>query len=60
MNSAALRSLAESSRYIDIVFVAYGQVSSPEFGIDKGICLKTPRCRECGITEYCRYAEKNP
>lgn len=46
-------------RYIDIVFVAYGQVSSPEFGIDKGICLKTPRCRECGIRDSCRYPDKS-
>jgi len=29
-------------RYIDIVFVAYGQVQSDEFRIDKGICLKNP------------------
>lgn len=46
-------------RYIDIVFVAYGQVQSTEFGIDKGICLKNPRCNECSISEYCRYAQKN-
>lgn len=42
-------------RYIDIIFVAYGQASSPEFGIDKGICLSTPRCGECRIQVYCNY-----
>lgn len=46
-------------RYIDIVFVAYGQVQSQEFGIDKGICLKNPRCHECGLTTYCQYPHKN-
>ena len=46
-------------RYIDIVFVAYGQVQSEEFGIDKGICLKNPRCHECGLTTYCQYPHKN-
>lgn len=46
-------------RYIDIVFVAYGQVQSEEFGIDKGICLKKPRCHECGLITYCQYQYKN-
>ena len=44
-------------RYIDIVFVAYGQAQSMEFGVDRGICLKEPRCCECGIKEYCRWYE---
>lgn len=43
-------------RYIDIVFVAYGQVKSSEFGIEKGICLeKKPQCELCGIKEFCDY-----
>ena len=42
-------------RYIDIVFVAYGQVKSEEIGVAEGICLKKPRCRECGIREHCNY-----
>lgn len=42
-------------RYIDIVFVAYGQAQSTEFGIDRGICLKYPRCSVCGIKEFCRW-----
>jgi DNA-3-methyladenine glycosylase I len=43
-------------RYMDIVFVAYGQVKSMEFGITEGICLeKKPRCSSCGIRNYCNY-----
>lgn len=46
-------------RYIDIVFVAYGQAQSKEFGLDRGICLKKPRCHICGLTQFCsRYREK--
>jgi DNA-3-methyladenine glycosylase I len=46
-------------RYIDIVFVAYGQVRSTEFGIDRGICLSDPRCSVCGLTELCRWYHEN-
>jgi DNA-3-methyladenine glycosylase I len=42
-------------RYIDIVFVAYGQVKSEEIGISEGICLKKPRCSECSIQKYCGF-----
>lgn len=43
-------------RYIDIVFVAYGQVESQEFGLASGICLKqNPLCSICGVTDYCNY-----
>lgn len=42
-------------RYIDRVCVAYGQESSPELGLDRGICLTTPRCSVCGLTEHCRF-----
>ena len=42
-------------RYIDIVFVAYGQVESPDLGITKGICLDQPRCEACGLTRFCQY-----
>ena len=43
-------------RYIDIVFVAFGQVRSTEFGLDRGICLeKNPRCSSCGAKEFCTY-----
>ena len=43
-------------RYIDRVFVAYGQVKSEDFGIEKGICLKdSPQCAVCGVSKYCHY-----
>ncbi len=42
-------------RYIDIVFVAYGQVKSEEMGIDEGICLTKPRCAECRIQDHCGF-----
>ncbi|MFC2053164.1 DNA-3-methyladenine glycosylase I [Chloroflexota bacterium] len=43
-------------RYIDIVFVAYGQVESQDFGLASGICLKqNPLCSVCGVTDYCNY-----
>ena len=43
-------------RYIDIVFVLYGQASATAYGIDKGICLeKAPQCSACGIRAHCRY-----
>jgi DNA-3-methyladenine glycosylase I len=41
-------------RYIDIVFVAYGQAQSLEFGLDRGICLTKPRCSVCGLRDFCR------
>lgn len=43
-------------RYIDIVFVKYGQVRSEYYGIDRGVCLGSdPRCTICGLTGRCRY-----
>jgi DNA-3-methyladenine glycosylase I len=43
-------------RYIDIVFVAYGQVQSREFGIERGICSETnPSCHLCGAKIFCKY-----
>lgn len=45
-------------RYIDIVLVAYGQVESKEFGIDRGICLKEPRCAICNVKDSCNYYHK--
>lgn len=43
-------------RYIDRVFVAYGQVESQEFGLASGICLEqSPFCSICGVTDYCNY-----
>ncbi len=44
-------------RYIDIVFVKYGQMGEEEgFGLTTGICLENnPRCSICGIKDYCTY-----
>jgi DNA-3-methyladenine glycosylase I len=44
-------------RYIDIVFVTYGQLGKNDyFGLNSGICLeKNPYCNSCGIKEYCEY-----
>ena len=43
-------------RYIDIVFVAYGQARSKEFGLPTGICLpRHPKCAICGVRGYCTY-----
>lgn len=42
-------------RYIDIIFVYYGQVKSTEIGIEKGICLEKPQCRECSIKNHCNF-----
>jgi DNA-3-methyladenine glycosylase I len=43
-------------RYIDIVFVCYGQMKSPEVGLDHGICLeKNPHCPMCGVKGHCDY-----
>ena len=54
------RKLAEATgnpiRYVDIIFVAYGQIKSPEFGIEHGICLeKNPSCHLCGARTFCNY-----
>ena len=47
-------------RYIDIIFVAYGQVKSQEFGLANGICLEqSPLCSICGVTDYCNYFAQN-
>lgn len=43
-------------RYIDIVFVAYGQMESEDFGLASGICLEyNPLCSLCGVKHYCNY-----
>ena len=43
-------------RYIDIVFVGYGQVRSSEIGIQHGICLKDePQCGICALQKECKY-----
>jgi DNA-3-methyladenine glycosylase I len=45
-------------RYIDIVFVSYGQVRSDDIGLAQGICLGDkfkPRCEVCKVTGECDY-----
>ena len=54
------REIAEATnlpiRYVDIIFVKYGQKGSEEgFGLKDGICLDSPRCGQCSITRYCNY-----
>jgi DNA-3-methyladenine glycosylase I len=47
-------------RYIDIVFVSYGQMESKEFGLTSGICLeKKPHCELCDLLESCKYYALN-
>jgi len=43
-------------RYLDIVFVTYGQLESPHVGLQRGICLEErPQCEVCDARPYCRY-----
>lgn len=43
-------------RYVDIVFVAYGQMQSKEIGITRGICLEeNPSCSLCGVRDHCNF-----
>jgi len=43
-------------RYIDIVFVAYGQMKSEDFGLTSGICLENnPLCSLCSVKNHCNY-----
>lgn len=47
-------------RYIDIVFVAYGQMAAKDFGLDEGICLeKNPHCEICDVKQHCNYYAEN-
>lgn len=47
-------------RYIDIIFVKYGQMGKDEsLGINDGICLeKNPKCHLCRLGDYCDYAKR--
>jgi DNA-3-methyladenine glycosylase I len=47
----------EPIRYLDIIFVKYGQQGDEEpFGLKTGICLeKNPRCSICGVKDYCTF-----
>jgi DNA-3-methyladenine glycosylase I len=53
------RATGHPIRYIDIVFVDYGQAQNTEIGIDQGICLElSPSCQVCGATSFCDYYAK--
>jgi len=49
-------------RYIDIIFVKYGQLGeSKDFGLKNGICLeKNPKCELCGLIDECNYYKRKP
>ncbi len=43
-------------RYIDIVFVSYGQAANADWGMTRGICLgEKPSCQICSAKVYCNY-----
>ena len=43
-------------RYIDIVFVSFGQVANAGWGMPRGICLgDKPSCQICDAKVYCNY-----
>ncbi|VVB87504.1 Methyladenine glycosylase [uncultured archaeon] len=44
-------------RYIDIIFVLYGQMGKKEyFGLEDGICLEeNPKCKKCGVINFCKF-----
>lgn len=49
-------------RYIDIVFVCYGQVKGGDVGLERGICLGDkfkPRCEVCQVTDECEYFKRH-
>lgn len=48
-------------RYIDIIFVKYGQVGKSDvLGTLDGICTENnPKCNICTIKNFCRYKENN-
>jgi len=51
----------KSIRYIDIIFVKYGQKGKNiEYGLKDGICLESrPKCYLCGMYAICTYASKS-
>lgn len=43
-------------RYIDIIFVAYGQAKFEAFGLNRGICLEeNPNCSVCKVVDLCDF-----
>ena len=50
------KAIGQPIRYVDRVFVAHGQVESPELGILRGVCLKNhPACDECALLRFCQF-----
>lgn len=49
------RITGEPERYVDIIFVAFGQTEFKDFGISQGICLDYPRCYLCSLAQSCSY-----
>jgi len=46
-------------RYVDSVFVAYGQMQTSDMGLDRGICLeRNPACSVCRARKYCKYGAR--
>jgi len=55
------KAIGKPIRYVDIIFVKYGQMGkSEQFGTKDGICLeKNPQCQICNAKEFCKhYKEK--
>ena len=48
-------------RYIDKVFVAFGQVATSKLGIERGICLtkEQRRCKKCHAQACCNYFQEH-
>jgi hypothetical protein len=52
------KATGNSIRYIDITFMALGQVAIKEFGV-KGICLEEkPFCNQCQVRPLCEFAKE--
>ena len=51
------KAIGKPIRYVDIIFVKYGQIGrSEQFGTKDGICLeKNPKCQMCNAKELCNY-----
>ena len=50
------RATGHPIRYVDIVFVTYGQLQPFAYGLETGICLESnPRCELCDASAFCKY-----
>ncbi len=57
---AFAKATGKSIRYIDIIFVKYGQSGkNAQYGLTNGICLESqPKCDLCGMYDACTYDKK--